>query len=153
MTKAPLSPSRSHCKALAISAAVRCAVLLLMAVACGPDAGSERFVDTGSSATVGNAPSTSISRRIPLLTPLPVDSIGVTAQRLDLVLRSTGMPANPDSEQVTLARVANAIWDDQHLAIRPETIAIAVARQAQPLGAIERNTYFFYRSRRPSGQQ
>jgi hypothetical protein len=122
------------------------ATLLLCVAGCAKDAHNERIATGDSTVTLARAPTTMLIGRVRAMTGLDVHDARFARERIDLTLAAAGGLAQPDSEQAALASVVKRLWDDPQLAVRSETIAIMVARPVRSDGAVERNTYFYYRS-------
>jgi len=145
MTIVFLSSPRSLC---GIGAALRISFVLSLIVAiisCGrePRQGSR---DTRTTSAPQGSHATAIGGRIRTLTTLDVESVQLGAGRTDVTLVRRAGSANPDSEHVALAGLADGLWQDARLGVQSETLAITIVRPIQP-GAVERSTYYYYRSR------
>lgn len=103
-----------------------------------------------AAANTGHVPA--LIAEVRALTGLDVESVQLGPQRSSIALTARPGVAPPDSEQTSLAAIADRLWQSGQLGVSSETLAFVVMR---PLtgGAVERRTYFFYRSLRQERRQ
>ena len=76
---------------------------------------------------------------------LRVASLALTRHRADLTVSATTPLPDADAEYRAMLAVAESLWRRAPFDSLADTVAIAVTRTARPGGAVERNTYFYYR--------
>lgn len=77
-----------------------------------------------------------------------VSALTLGRHRLDVEVAMNTAAANPDSEYRALRPMAESLWQRGSLGSVADTVAITVVRLLRPDSAMERNTYFYYRSER-----